>query len=679
MRPSRWRRRHSRNRYRGGEHKGDETPNGTAPARTENQRGGASLSVADTTPLLQRRLRTGLFAGMAPILLFALADLYLFREQLTLSYGLKGIAVVVLLVGIHVLRRPRQRGVVVLVALLSAAVLYALSTASAIAASDPLTTPLLSISIALATGTLLPWGAGPQLALIGTAIVASLTTTYFVTGDLWHLAQYPTIGVAIGLGTSVYIARAFDRSHREILQHQAEQQRAEAEVRQMNAVLEQRVAERTAALERLNEELLTEIARRADTEARLRQSQAALTALVETADAAIWSVDREFRLTAYNSIARAAFSRRFGGSIMASNATVPAETLSHWRELYQRALAGNRFSTEQELKIDGKVRHLHTSLAPIVTDGVVTGVSVFSSDITKRKHAEEAARAHQAQLTHVLRLSTMGEMAAGLAHEINQPLGAIANYATGCVRRLRTGGMQPDDILRIVEQIAGEALRAGTIIRRLRSLIRKEDSRHDWTDLNELAEDAVRLLAADMRNAGIAVQFALSDALPRVQADSIQIEQVLLNLLRNAMDAMANAAPGRRELCIATALVDQGLIELSVRDQGSGLPGGIGDKIFDPFVSTKPNGLGLGLSISRTIIEAHGGRLWATANRDGGATFSLRVPIQSAAEGTGREHVGEAASPLAWNGTGAGAYQNSTAKPSASSVSTSVTSTRART
>jgi PAS domain S-box-containing protein len=593
----------------------------------------------DTTPLLQRRLRAGLVAGLAPILLFALADLYLFREQLALSYGLKAVAVGVIAAAVMVLRRPRSRAVVIAVALLAAAVLYAISTASAIAAREPLTTPLLNISIALATATLLPWGAGPQLALVGTAIAAAMSTTYLVTGQLTHLVQYPSIGVLVGLGVSVYIARAFDRSHRDILRHQAEQARAEAEVRQLNSVLERRVAVRTAALERLNQELQAEIERRASTEAQLRQSQASLSALVESTDAAIWSVDCDFHLTAYNSVAHAGFTRRFGGAITDVETILPVEAQSHWHALYRRALAGERFSAEHEMQLEGRVRYLLTSFAPIVTDGVVTGVSVFSSDVTKRKVAEEAARQHQAQLTHVLRLSTMGEMAAGLAHEINQPLGAIANFATGCARRLRDGTMQPDDVLGIVEQIAAEALRAGTIIRRLRSLIRKEDSRHEWTNLNELVADAVRLLASDLRHAGITVSFDLSDAVRPAHVDSIQIEQVLLNLLRNAMDAVAEVPPARREIRIATALVGDEHVEINVSDRGTGLAADIGDTIFDPFVSTKPNGLGLGLSISRTIIESHGGRLWAHANPEGGATFTFQLPIQAQTEATGSGHT----------------------------------------
>jgi two-component system sensor kinase FixL len=198
--------------------------------------------------------------------------------------------------------------------------------------------------------------------------------------------------------------------------------------------------------------------------------------------------------------------------------------------------------------------------------------------------------------------------------------------------------MQPADVLGVVEQIAAEALRAGAIIRRLRSLIRKEDARHEWTNLNDLATDAVRLLASDLRQSGVTVRYSLGDMVRPVHVDSIQIEQVLLNLLRNAIDAMADVPLERREIHIATKMTDDELAEVSVSDQGTGLASEVGDTIFDPFVSTKPNGLGLGLSISRTIIETHGGRLWARPNPGGGTIFTCRLPIQAPVHGEG-EHA----------------------------------------
>ena len=255
----------------------------------------------------------------------------------------------------------------------------------------------------------------------------------------------------------------------------------------------------------------------------------------------------------------------------------------------------------------------------------MTGLAIFSTDVTERKRAEEAARQHQAELTHVLRVTSMGEMAAGLAHEINQPLTAIASYAQGSVRRLRANPPQVEPVLAVIDDIAAEALRAGEIIRRLRSLIRKEAPRQDWVDLNEVVGEVVRLLEPEARQHGVTVRVHADARLPALVADRIQIEQVILNLVRNAVDAMREVE-GRRELDIRTAAVGDDAVELSVRDSGPGLSAALLEHIFEPFFSTKSAGLGMGLSISRTIIEAHQGRLWATSSVGGGANFHFTLP-----------------------------------------------------
>jgi signal transduction histidine kinase len=229
-------------------------------------------------------------------------------------------------------------------------------------------------------------------------------------------------------------------------------------------------------------------------------------------------------------------------------------------------------------------------------------------------------------LSHALRLTTMGEMAAGLAHEINQPLGAIVNYAQGSSRRLRSNPSAVDAVLPVIDDIAAEALRAGEIIRRLRSLVRKEPPRQDWIDLADVAGDALHLVEPDSHQLGIAVQVAIEPELPRPLGDRIQIEQVVLNLLRNAIDAMADV-PGRRELVLSIARVDDSAIELAVRDTGRGMTPAVAERVFDPFFSTKPTGLGMGLSISRSIVEAHQGRLLVSPNAAGGATFRVTLPV----------------------------------------------------
>jgi C4-dicarboxylate-specific signal transduction histidine kinase len=251
-------------------------------------------------------------------------------------------------------------------------------------------------------------------------------------------------------------------------------------------------------------------------------------------------------------------------------------------------------------------------------------VLTMVEDVTERQHAEARARQHQEHLAHVLRVSTMGEMAAELAHELNQPLGAIVNFANGTLVRLRARGIDAE-IEQAVAQIAGEGLRAGEIIRRIRDFVRQGDSHREPSDINELVRQAAYLINSDARGSGIPVRLVLDPALPLINVDRIQMEQLIVNLLRNAIDAIVAAAHGNDEVLIQT---DAGAesVQVTVRDTGVGLPAGGTTRIFDAFFTTKRGGLGMGLSISRSIIEAHGGRLWASANRDRGTTFTFSLP-----------------------------------------------------
>jgi len=294
---------------------------------------------------------------------------------------------------------------------------------------------------------------------------------------------------------------------------------------------------------------------------------------------------------------------------------------------WQEHLTSNvrQFRAEYRLLAsDGTYRWIETRGVTVRdADGSPQRMIGSLTDVTQRKRAEEEARQRQAELAHVLRVTAMGEMAAGLAHELNQPLSAIVNYARGCARRLADVNAPPD-LLDVLDRIANEALRAGEVVRGLKRVVRKEPPGTSQIDLNEVARDAIALVRGEARERQILVRLESAAQLPPVSADRVQIEQVILNLLRNAVDAISKP-PGIVSLRVEP--IEGRAVRVAITDTGDGVPPDLGDRIFAPFFTTKISGLGMGLSISRTIIEAHGGRLWAAANTGAGTTFSFTLPL----------------------------------------------------
>lgn len=275
---------------------------------------------------------------------------------------------------------------------------------------------------------------------------------------------------------------------------------------------------------------------------------------------------------------------------------------------------------------DGSEFVVAWEMAPVFdANGRLTNWIATQRDVTQRRQQEEQSAIHRAELAHVARLSTMGEMASGLAHELNQPLAAIANYARGSLMRLRQEGGTSDRVLNAIEQIADQAERAGQIIRRMRNFIRKREPRRSTAQINELIHEAVAMTDVEARHAGVRVRKQLDSAVPLLLVDHIQIEQVVLNLLRNAIEAMQQTPPERRELLVSSRLHDRH-VHVQVSDHGRGLGSNI-HNVFDPFFTTKAEGMGMGLTISRSIVEAHGGRLWASDNPGGGSTFHFTLPL----------------------------------------------------
>ena len=250
----------------------------------------------------------------------------------------------------------------------------------------------------------------------------------------------------------------------------------------------------------------------------------------------------------------------------------------------------------------------------------------FIRDLTERQQTEARLQELQAELVHVSRLTAMGEMASALAHELNQPLAAISNYMKGSRRLLESHADQRAEQVRdAMGKAADQALRAGQIIRRLRDFVARGESERRVEDLRKLVEEASALALVGAKDKAVRVRFDFASQVDFVLADKVQIQQVLLNLMRNAIEAMEGVE--RRELVVSTAPAADGMVEISVADTGSGISPEVSAQLFQPFVTTKAHGMGVGLSISRTIVEAHGGSIVSHPNNGGGTVFSFTLPV----------------------------------------------------
>lgn len=262
----------------------------------------------------------------------------------------------------------------------------------------------------------------------------------------------------------------------------------------------------------------------------------------------------------------------------------------------------------------------------------------FVLDLTARKQAEGQVREVSAQLEQASRLSVMGEMVADLAHEIHQPLAVIANYANGSLLRVKKGQMTFGELKRRLKDISRESMRGAKIVKRVREFIRLREPERKPVDLNIVVLEALQLTRPERREHHVAVIVQLHRDLPRVWADAVQMTQVLVNLLLNAIQALGSLARERRKILVGTYVNDAGLVEVSVADNGPGIEVADQSRIFDRFFTTKTGGLGLGLAISRSIIESHGGQLWYDSVPGESALFRLTLPVHKACDATPDQH-----------------------------------------
>jgi PAS domain S-box-containing protein len=299
-------------------------------------------------------------------------------------------------------------------------------------------------------------------------------------------------------------------------------------------------------------------------------------------------------------------------------------------EEYKKGLSrGEPFEIEQRVvhASTGEIHWIRGRVMPVLNaDGELIRQDGVMLDMTERRQAEAEAHRAQSQLDHMMRVGAIGELAAGIAHEVNQPLCAIVTNAGIAQNALEVGEWKPGDIEEILRDIHEDGKRAGEVIAHLRSFLERREVKQEEVQINDVIRKALAFALRAAKEQEAATNLDLADDLPVVSADHIQLQQVVVNLVNNALDAMSRQEQGQPQLTIRSELDSQGKVVVSVSDNGAGLPDSTKEKLFEPFFTTKPDGLGIGLSSSRSLIEAHRGRIWASQNPDGGATFCFALP-----------------------------------------------------
>jgi C4-dicarboxylate-specific signal transduction histidine kinase len=251
------------------------------------------------------------------------------------------------------------------------------------------------------------------------------------------------------------------------------------------------------------------------------------------------------------------------------------------------------------------------------------------AEMRERQRAEEALQKSQAELAHVTRVMTLGELMASLAHEVNQPLAAVVTNAQACLRWLALEPPRPDEARAAVERIVRDSNRASEVIQRIRALVKKSEPQMAALDINDVIREAISLEQREMLSRQVSLRTELASALPPVLGDRVQLQQVVINLVMNALEAMAPVTDRPRDLLIRSQRDDSNEVIVAVTDSGMGIDSENAERLFNAFFTTKPTGMGMGLSICRSIIATHGGRLWASPNADHGSTFQFTLPSNS--------------------------------------------------
>jgi C4-dicarboxylate-specific signal transduction histidine kinase len=384
-------------------------------------------------------------------------------------------------------------------------------------------------------------------------------------------------------------------------------------------------------LQKTNANLRAEIIRYKQAEQALRRSEAYLAEAERLSHTGSWAYDVATGVPVYWSLERCRISKfdpaKGHPTVEEYRQLHAAEDWEKLMEAFKHAIRNKiDFETDaREVLADGTVKHLHIVGHPVLNaEGEVAELVGSTIDMTERKRTEEALHKAQMHLTHMTHLTMMGELAASIAHEVNQPLTAMVTNGNACLRWLDRNPPNFDEAKEAVREIVRDGIRGADVIARIRALIRKEPQATASININDVIREIVVLAQTHLRD--VKLHLDLADRLAHTQVDRIQLQQVILNLITNAVDAMKSAAGRPRILRIQTRMKSSQTILVSVEDSGVGLSPENIEGIFEPFYTTKASGLGMGLSISRSIVEAHGGRLWAEPGKRYGAVFLFTLP-----------------------------------------------------
>ena len=403
-----------------------------------------------------------------------------------------------------------------------------------------------------------------------------------------------------------------------------------------NDELERCVADRAQALMRVNEELQAEIARHKRAEEVLRENEELFRMLLDSTNEAIYGMDMQgkcifvnaacCRILGYDS-PEFFIGKNMHALFHHSHPDGTAYAIADCR-IFNAACKGQKAHLDGEVlwKADGTSFPTEYWSYPIMREGSSEGVVATFIDITERRQTEQMQRQHRKELSHVNHLATVGEFAASIVHEINQPFTAILNNAYAVQGFLAAGVPNSEDVNGAIEDIISDDRRASELIRHLRFFLKKQEADRALLDMNIIIGEVLTMLHGEIADRSISVIQELSPALFLVEGCRVELQQVLMNLILNGCDAMLNIDIQQRQMRIRTAANDSGSIIVAVEDSGEGLAADAIDRVFEHFYTTKPEGLGIGLSISKAIIAAHGGRIWAANNPEGGARFSFTIP-----------------------------------------------------